>query len=55
MTHHQYGISALVSQASFHEESVGGVVKCHLFSQATVMAENLVILLWPFSIGETNP
>ena len=45
----------LVSQTSFHGETVGGVAKCHLFSQATVMAENLVILLWPFSMGETNP
>ena len=54
-THHQYGISALVSQTSFHGETVGGIVKCHLFSQATVMAENLVILLWPISMGETNP
>ena len=55
VTHHQYGISALVSQTSFHRETVGGIVKCHLFSQATVMAENLVILLWPISVGETNP
>ena len=55
VTHHQYGISALVSQTSFHGETVGGIVKCHLFSQATVMAENLVILLWPISMGETNP
>ena len=52
---HQYGISVLVSQTSFHGETVGGVAKCHLFSQATVMAENLVILLWPFSMGVTNP
>ena len=55
VTHHQYGISALVSQTSFHGETVGGIMKCHLFSQATVMAENLVILLWPISMGETNP
>jgi len=52
---HQYGISVLVSQTSFRGETVGGVAKCRLFSQATVMAENLVILLWPFSMGETNP
>ena len=33
--HHQYGISALVSQMSFGEETSGSVAKCRLFSQAT--------------------
>ena len=47
-------ISVLVSQTSHRGETVGGVTKCHLFSQATVMAENLVIILWPFLMGETN-
>ena len=28
---HQYGISALVSQTSFHGETSGGVEKCQLF------------------------
>ena len=32
--HHQYGISALVSQTSFRGQTRGGVVKCWLFSQA---------------------
>ena len=32
----QYGISALVSQTSFREETSGGVVKCRLFSQAII-------------------
>ena len=32
----QYGISALVSQTSFREETSGGVVKCPLFSQAII-------------------
>ena len=32
--HHQYGISALVSQTSFCGETVGGVAKCQLFSPA---------------------
>ena len=32
--HHQYRISVLVSQASFHGETFGGIVKCWLFSQA---------------------
>ena len=35
MTHHQYGISAFVSQTSFGGETSGSVVKCRLFSQAT--------------------
>ena len=33
---HQYGISALVSQVSFREETTGGVTKCWLFSQAAI-------------------
>ena len=35
---HQYGISALVSQTSFRGETVGGIAKCRLFSQATMHA-----------------
>ena len=35
VTRHQYGISVLVSQPSFRGETVGGVAKCRLFSQAT--------------------
>ena len=35
VTCHQYEISALVSQMSFHLETVGDVVKYQLFSQAT--------------------
>ena len=34
VTHHQYGISALVVQTSFHVETRGGVAKCRLFFQA---------------------
>ena len=37
VTRHQYGISALVSQTSFRRETVVGVAKCRLFSQATIM------------------
>ena len=33
---HQYGISALVSEASFGGETIVGVAKCRLFSQATL-------------------
>ena len=35
VTRHQYGISALLSQTSFGEETSGSVAKCRLFSQAT--------------------
>ena len=34
VTHHQYGISALVVQTSFRVETRGGVAKCWLFFQA---------------------
>ena len=40
MTRHQYGISALVSQTSFRGETVGGVAKCRLFTQATFFVKN---------------
>ena len=33
---HQYGISALVSEASFGAETIVGVAKCRLFSKATL-------------------
>ena len=32
VVHHQYGISALVSQMSFGRETSGSVTKCRLFS-----------------------
>ena len=32
--HHQYGISALVSQTSFGGETIVSVAQCRLFSQA---------------------
>ena len=34
---HQYGISALVSQTSIREETSGGIAKCWLFRQASLM------------------
>ena len=37
---HQYGISALVSQTSFREETSGSVAKCRLFSQARVLFQD---------------
>ena len=36
MTRHQYGISLLVSQASFRWETSDGVAKCLLFCQGTI-------------------
>ena len=32
LTRHQYGISVLVPQVSFREETSGGIAKCGLFS-----------------------
>ena len=37
VTHHQYGISALVSQTSFGKETSGSVAKCRLFSQTNIV------------------
>ena len=34
VTHHQYGISLLISQMSVGEETSGSVAKCRLFSKA---------------------
>ena len=41
VTHHQCGISALVSQTSFGGENSGSVAKCRLFSQAIVFKYSL--------------
>ena len=46
--HHQYGISALASQTSFHRESSDDVAKCWLFSQANSKAIPEVSLLNKF-------
>ena len=32
---HQYGMSALISQTSFHGETSGGIMKCQQFSEVT--------------------
>ena len=34
VTRHQYGISAVVSQRSFRQETADGVARCRLFFQA---------------------
>ena len=39
VTRPQYGISALVSQTLFRAESVGGVVRCRLFSQTRAVQQ----------------
>ena len=41
VTRHQYGISALVSQTSFREETSGGIAKCRLFYKARNVTESL--------------
>ena len=33
--HHQYGMTALISQTSFHVETSGGTMKCQQFSEVT--------------------
>ena len=35
VTHHQYGVSAIVSQTSFRGETSDGVAKCRLFFYGT--------------------
>ena len=40
---HQYGISVLVSQTSFHRETCGGVAKCRLLSQAKSLKKPLLL------------
>ena len=47
VTHHQSGISALVSQTSYHRETSGDVAKCWLFSQASTQPK--MIKVAPFS------
>ena len=42
---YQYGISALVSQTLFHDETVGDVAKRCLFSQA-MLSSPLIFLKW---------
>ena len=45
VTFHQYGISALGSQTSFRGEIVGGIAKCHLFSQPTITDKNTRLIV----------
>ena len=44
VTHHQYWISALVSQTSFGGETIVSIAKCWLFSQADKIP--VVEILW---------
>ena len=52
MTHHQYGISVLVSQMSFHRETSGWVVKSRLFSQAKQYAKQCFSLVYKPSYNQ---
>ena len=70
VTRHQYGISVLVSQTSFHDETSDGVEKCRLISQGIIFLrdswaseiregaplenEGLLIVSHLFLNGETN-
>ena len=57
VTHHQYGISALVVQTSFHMETRGGVAKCWLFSQARFIGAwfNTKIFFYYFQMKKVYP
>ena len=39
LTGHRYGISAFVSQTSFHGDTSGDVMKCQVFSQTSIFAQ----------------
>ena len=41
VTRHEYGISVLVSQTSFGWETIGSIVKCWLFTEATDHADSV--------------
>ena len=49
VTHHQYGISALLCQTSFGWETSGSVAKCRLFSQAIHFVERKNLISGPSS------
>ena len=46
VTCHQYGISALVLQTSFRRKTSGGVSKCQLFSQSTLIVSYKQLFIW---------
>ena len=52
MTRHHYGISALVSQTSFREETSGGVAKCRQFTQVSLYFS--VSITFPFPSKQDN-
>ena len=52
---HQCGISALIFQMSFQGESNGGVTKCQLFSQASLLTTpKLAHVWWKLNPGQTR-
>ena len=44
MTRHQYGISALVTQTSFRQGTSGDLTRRRLFSQASDLNENRLVI-----------
>ena len=48
VTHHQYGISVIVSRTSFVRETIGGVAKCRLFSQASFRTTRVIMITTVF-------
>ena len=50
--HHQYGISALVSQMSFGGETSVSVAKCQLFSHC--QAKEVLLVLFSFVSYESS-
>ena len=51
MTHHQYGISALVSQTSFDEETSASAAKGRLFSRAIESSFGFLLVLFPMKVA----
>ena len=52
VTRHQYGISALFSQMSFHRETSVGVARCWLFSQAK---KETILMTFAYVAGLSSP
>ena len=44
VTHHQYGISVLVSQMSFGRETSGNIATCQQFSQQQQQQQSLFVI-----------
>ena len=53
-TRHQYGMSALVSHASFGGQTSGSVAKCRLFSQANELLQKNFRNIKDFALNSRN-